>query len=204
MNTRLRILCEQEYIGRRYDKSYKLQARFATYYLLAKGIEVLRQDPSDFRPTVLRSIQRSASASDRFVRHCLNIFSLYCLLKERHDDRFKFFTRSYLQGYDYFPRPLPDAYITCQEESGKTYRQYIVEYFDDTLPQQAMQQRIKLLADHADSGEWTTEAAYPAILLLCHTARLQRKVQKWADKAAEESWTNELTITATTPDSLSI
>src|SRR5487761_1142882 len=48
MNTRLRILCEQEYIGRRYDSSYKLQAKFAQYYLLPKGVEVLKQHPEIF------------------------------------------------------------------------------------------------------------------------------------------------------------
>src|ERR1700691_4894520 len=56
MNTRLRILREQEYIGRRYDTTYRLQAKFAQYYLLPKGIAVLKQHPEHFNPQVLRNI----------------------------------------------------------------------------------------------------------------------------------------------------
>src|SRR5215471_11927841 len=72
MNERLRVLCEQEYIGRRYDSSYRLQARFASYYLLPKGIEVLKKKSKEYRTSVLRNIRKDNAASDRFAQHCIN------------------------------------------------------------------------------------------------------------------------------------
>ena len=41
---RLRILVEQEYIGKRYDNSYRLAGRSAEYYVLPKGIAVFEEN----------------------------------------------------------------------------------------------------------------------------------------------------------------
>ncbi|HEV7454553.1 MAG TPA: replication-relaxation family protein, partial [Candidatus Saccharimonadales bacterium] len=86
MNVRLRILCEQEYIGRRYDSSYKLGGKSATYHLLSKGIKLLKQRPDDFNPRVLKNIGNDRRAKDRFINHCLQVFSIYCSLKKLYGD----------------------------------------------------------------------------------------------------------------------
>src|ERR1035437_633179 len=41
-NKRLKILMEQEYIGRNYDSSYRIDRKQASYYLLPKGIKLLK------------------------------------------------------------------------------------------------------------------------------------------------------------------
>jgi transcriptional antiterminator Rof (Rho-off) len=43
MNERLAVLLEQEYIGRRYGPEYRLQRKHASYYLLTKGVNALKQ-----------------------------------------------------------------------------------------------------------------------------------------------------------------
>lgn len=201
MNTRLRILYEQEYIGRRYDDSYKLQAKFAQYYLLPKGIEVLKQHPEHFNVNVLRNIKRDAYASDRFIRHSINVFAIYAKLKERYDVNsrgFHFYSKSYMVGdkAEGFPNPLPDTFASFE---GK---HYIIECFDDTMPQSAMRKRIEQLVDHADSGDWILTKEYPNILLVCETARLQKLVQRWAVAELERGWSDSFKIEAKALESL--
>lgn len=203
MNIRLRILCEQEYIGRKYDSSYKLQAKFATYHLLPKGIEVLEQKSDVFNSRVLRSIRNDHKASALFIRHSLSIFAAYAKLKEAHGDSFKFFTKSYLNlpKFDYFPKPKPDAYMTFgqDEATGKT-KHYLLECFDSTMPHSVMKKRLEELVIHADSDEWTPNSPYPDVILVCKDERLRKLVQGWAKKSLEDGWAKELVIAATIPD----
>jgi hypothetical protein len=43
---------------------------------------VLKQHPEHFNKQVLRNIRKDVDASDRFIRHNINIFTLYTRLKE--------------------------------------------------------------------------------------------------------------------------
>ena len=204
MNTRLRILCEQEYIARRYDDTYKRRIQFASYYLLPNGIAVLKQQPDNFTYQILRNIRKDVNASERFVTHCLNVFAVYSKFKELYGDSFKFFTKSYLTKFDYFPNPLPDAYVSFDKtKTGGKLQHYILECFDSTMPDFAMKKRVEQLVEHADSGDWTPKAPHPEILLVCETERLQNKAKKWAAKALDEGWTDNLKITVTTKENLS-
>jgi DNA-binding HxlR family transcriptional regulator len=209
MNTRLRILCEQEYIGREYDSSYRLQAKFAQYYLLPKGIEVLKQHPEHFNKHVLRNVKKDVEASDRFIRHSINIFAIYARLKEIYggasDNSFHFYTRSYMVGdqAEGFPKPLPDAFASFKTLGSQKISHFIIECFDDTMPQSVMRKRIEQLVDHADNDEWILTKTYPAILLVCETVRLQKAAHRWAATGTEQGWSNDLIIEVKTIESLS-
>ncbi len=208
MNKRLHILCEHEYVGRRYDSSYRLQAQFAQYYLLPKGIEVLKQKPEHFNKQILRNIKRDINASDRFARHSINVFAVYTKLKQLYGevsgDSFHFYTRSYMTGdkAEGFPKPLPDVFASFRRPSDHRLKHYLVECFDDTMPQSVMKKRIEQLVDHADSEEWALTKEYPNILLVCETERLQKLAKKWADTALEQGWSNNLIIEAKTLNNL--
>lgn len=200
MNKRLHILCEQEYIGRRYDSSYRLQAKFAQYYLLPKGIEVLKQHPEHFNKQVLRNIKKDLDASDRFVRHSSNVFTVCMRLKELYGESsgsgFHFYTKSYMVGdkAEGFPKPLPDAFASFKSAENQKTQNYLIECFDDTMPQSAMRKRIEQLVDHADNDEWTLTNTYPNVLLVCETERLEKDVRRWANVELERSWSNWLAV----------
>jgi hypothetical protein len=159
MNVRLRILCEQEYIGRRYDSSYKLGGKSATYHLLSKGIKLLKQRPDDFNPRVLKNIGNDRRAKDRFINHCLQVFSIYCSLKKLYGDELKFFTGSYLKlpNYEYFPQPLPDAYISLHQN--KT-QHFLLDYFESSAPFFVVKRRVKYYVSYAEDNLWSKRANY--------------------------------------------
>lgn len=205
---RVKLLVDQEYIGRRYETRYKLAGRAAEYYLLPRGIGVLKQRPADFKQQVLRKIRKDVNASDRFARHSINIFATYTKLKELYGEAsgngFHFYTKTYMIGdkAEEFPKPLPDAFASFRTTQNLRLKNFLIECFDDTMPQSAMRKRIEQLIDHADSDEWTLTKDYPDILLVCKTERLQNNVTRWAKQESEQSWQIDLTILALTIDEL--
>jgi hypothetical protein len=193
MNERLRVLCEQAYIGRRYDSSYKLQAKFATYYLLPNGIKVLKQQPDKYQPKMLRNIRKDVSASDRFVEHSLNVFTAFARLKLVYGTSFAFDTRSNLSRteFDYFPEMLPDGYATYKTKSGIP-KHFMIECFDATKPQKILRQRIAQIIDHEYTDGWKDDEQYPEILIVCDTEELKQKAQKWVNKIVEDEAADDM------------
>ena len=64
--SRLANLEKQGYIGKRYDGSYKLAGKFASYYLLPKGLRYLKSlDVADSQ--VIKMIYNDSKASDKFI-----------------------------------------------------------------------------------------------------------------------------------------
>ncbi len=186
---RLRILVEQEYIGKRYDNSYKLAGRSAEYYLLPKGIAVLAED-IDLSPKVLKLLAKDINASDRFIRHCLSILAASVQLKTMYGDKLQFRTRSDYAGNKLFPQPLPDGYAFIEKDSERTH--YFIECFDGTMPESVMRATITRHIEFYDNDNWNSDSSYPTIVLICHDERLKTKVEKWVQKAVAEGWSDDL------------
>jgi hypothetical protein len=194
---RLRILHEQGFIGRRYDKSYHLLNKPSTYYLLPNGIERLAQNPELFKASVLRNIRNDTKASQRFIDHCLNIFNVWAELQDTYEDTFSFKTRSDTRELAHFPVPQPDGYVLFKSKSGKLPKHYILECFDTTKPQTVMRQRLVELVEHASSGAWPKPSLYPDLLIVCPDWLIPR-AKTWAEHAIAEGWVHDLEILVTT------
>lgn len=110
---RLKILEDQEYIAKRYDKSYKLKGKPAAYYLLPKGARALVDvgDRDNNEPTNIKRIYKDKDVSEGFIEHSLNILGVYLALSALHGNKLDFFTKSDLkyEQFDFYPQPLPDA-----------------------------------------------------------------------------------------------
>ena len=46
--------------------------------------------------------------------------------------------------------------------------------------------------DWYDEDNWTTDVAYPTVLLICRDERLKAKVEKWVLKALDEAWSDNV------------
>jgi len=198
MNVRLQILCDQEYIGRKYNGSYRLAGKPATYHLLTKGIKLLKQRPDDFNPKVLKNIANDRKAKDRFIGHCLGVFDIYCLLKRFYGEELKFFTGSYLKlpQFEYFPQPLPDAYLSFSQ--GK---HFLLDYFESTLPFFVLKKRIAYYVSYAEDNLWSKKSQMPVILLVCDTEGLRKKVEAQVMSALDRTW-KDVAFATTTKDAL--
>jgi hypothetical protein len=199
-NTRLRILLEQEYIGRNYDANYRIDRKQAIYYLLPNGINFLKKDP-DLNSIVLNTIYDDKKRTSQFINHCLDFLKLYLKLHDLYGSSLSFYSKSEQAEYDYFPRPLPDAYFILETE--QTSSQYMLEIVEASTQSWVIKKTLKRYINHVESGDWDeTDSDYPTLLLVCETPSLERRIQQQATKLLDNSDTDELTIYTTTTKAL--
>jgi protein involved in plasmid replication-relaxation len=188
---RLKILQDQGLIGKRFESSYRIQGKPAAYYLLPAGAHEL-QKHHDLN---VKTIYRDKSVKEQFVRHCLDIFSIYNQLKAQYSNKLKFFTKANLNKFDYFPQSLPDAYIRLGE------KQFFLYLLHDNEPFFTAIRNVKRYMDYADHGDWdTTETDLPVVLIICESASLQKRLRKRIIKILDDAWEEDLTFALTTKD----
>lgn len=173
--SRLAILEKRGYIGKRYNSSYKLAGKFASYYLLPKGLRYLKSiDKTEAR--AVKMIYNDSKASDRFINFCLSVFHTAQAFTSFYSEEAKIFTRTELLGYDYFPKPQPDLYLSIKR---KKLRHYFVDIYDDVTPAFVMLKKIKKYNEHYESGEWdSTDSAYPEVIIACTSDAAERRLRK--------------------------
>lgn len=72
IHMRLDTLVKQEYVGKNYDSTYKLEGKPATYYLLPKAFTALKQyaqtEDKEVSLKTLRNAYKDKEASERLLR----------------------------------------------------------------------------------------------------------------------------------------
>jgi len=197
--TRLKILVDQKYIGQNYDKSYKIIGKPATYHLLPKGIQVLRQQPfAD--PNALKQIYYDKNKDDGHIQHRLNVFKTYVFIKQNYPKQFQFFSKSELSSLKYkLPRDLTDAYLEKKEEikdnggSNKlqlTAPDYFLSFYEVSAPYWRIRNGIRRYITYAESEKWqkATERDFPVVLIACETKTLERRVQNLTKRELDNNW----------------
>ena len=173
--SRLVTLEKRGYIGRRYDSSYKLRGRFAAYYLLPKGVQFLKLVDT-VEPQAIKMIYNDRKASDKFIDFCLSVSRAALALSFFYGEEARVFTRTELLGYDYFPQPQPDLYLSIKR---KTTRHYFIDLYDDATPTFVLVKKIKKYAEHYESGEWeSTGSDYPEVIIACMSDKAEQRLRK--------------------------
>ncbi len=195
---RLAILLEQGLIGKRFEPNYRLAGKPAAYYLTPAGARALQERRG--QPEVdVKAIYKDKTVKDDFVRQCLDILAAYNRLRAQFGDRLKFFTRANINNddFDYFPQPLPDAYLRVR--LGGDEKQYFLDFYYDNQPFFAAVKKIKKYVDYAEGGTWdNTGTSLPVVLAVCESPGLQKRLQKRIAVATKDSWSDELTFATTT------
>jgi hypothetical protein len=189
---RLQILHEQGFIGKRFDSSYRLQGRPAAYYLTPKGVRKLQTHRE--KPDInIPGLYKEKIVSEAFVQHCMNVLAVYLRLRQLYSDQLKFFTKSQLKQFDYFPQPLPDAYISLNY-NGESQR-FFLDLLENSTPFFVLNKRIKQYIDYYESGAWDeTGSDFPVILFLCETSSLEKRLRKQLEANLGKSDADELLV----------
>lgn len=180
---RLRILLEQDYIGRKYEPEYRLQGRPASYFLRSKGVRVLGAIPGgDFSETVLKSVEKDKKATDQFIAQNLAVYEAYNVLKSQYGQGLTFFTKSDQTRLYGLPEPFPDAYVQIKSDSGEM-RHYFLDIHQETRPFYASTRRIKQYVDYVGSSAWTLDpVSQPTMLAVCDTPNLKKRLHARINK----------------------
>lgn len=180
---RIKILEEQGLVGKRYENSYRLQGRPAIYYLVPDGARKLQEIRNT--DVNIKAAYKDKIASDQFIDHNLTIFKIYCDLKTLYGDRLKFFTKSELKQYEYFPDPLPDAYFRINTDD--EHKQYFLEALQSTRPFFVSVNKARRYIQYQESGEWEdTDTDLPTVILACDSPTLQNRLEKQIIKLENE------------------
>lgn len=200
--SRLKVLEEQGFIAKRFDSSYRIQGKPAAYYLLPAGARKLQETRTTEDEEVnIKSIYKDKTVSETFIQHSLNIFTVYNQLKAQYANELAFFTKTNLTSYEHFPKPFPDAFVSLGAR--KSTRYFFIEIVEDAQPFFTAVRSIKKYLDHKESGEWAiTETDYPAVLFICESTSLQKRLQKQITKMLNTSWVDDLNFATTTKSEL--
>jgi hypothetical protein len=171
--------------------------------LLPAGARKLQEvRDSEDESVNVKSIYKDKSVSETFVQHSLNIFTVYNQLKARYRNELAFFTKIDLASFEHFPKPLPDAFISL-EANDDTTRHYFLEVVEDSQPFFTVIRKVKKYLDHKESGEWAiTETKYPAVLFICESVSLHRRLQKQIMRIMKSAWVDDLRFATTTMEEL--
>ena len=203
MNRKLNLLMRQGYIGRNFEPAYFASRRPASYFLAPDGVQALRAtaDPQ-YHPAVLKSVHKDATASQRFIAHSFKIFELYLRLTDIYGPNIKFFTKSQLRYYHYFPQPLPDAYVRLTNGAGE--RHYFIELVAGYEPFLAQVGRVKRFIKYDEDGDWeaATGTKLPQTLLLCDYWAQAKKLKSYADREVDDFDSDDSPIQIMTRDTI--
>jgi hypothetical protein len=186
INKRLQLLLEQNYIGRNYEKNYRLLQKHATYYLLLKGRQELRQlSKTKYSVKTLANYRNNESISDKSIEHHLAVFEVYNRLNTQYGDGLQLFTKAQLADYAHFPKPLPDAYIQLSRNGVR--KQFFLDVLreDDPffLATGKIMQYIDFVSDSLEEWKRKTKTDMPRVLILCDSPSLQKRLAKKMKRA---------------------
>jgi hypothetical protein len=187
---RLAILLEQGLVGKRFDSSYRLQGKPAAYYLTPDGARRLQKARDDLRVNV-KAVYKDKDVSEQFVRYRLELFAIYNQLKAQYGDALAFFTSSDLnnEDFEYFPRPLPDAFVLLKTKGEE--KQFFLDVYHADQPNFVAVRRVKQYISYDEDADWSvTETDLPTVLAVCETPSVAKRVQKYMNKSLDEAWSD--------------
>lgn len=181
---RMKILEEQGYVARRYDGSYRIKGKPAAYYLLPDGARKLQEDKEvEESKSRIKAIYKDKTVSEQFIQECMDIFSIYIALRSRNSD-IKFFTKADLshEDYEYFPRPIPDAYAKLQD--GK---HFFLQVHHAHQPFFVATRAVKRYVDYFENGVWDdTGTSFPVILFVVDSVNTRKRLHKVIGKNVKD------------------
>ena len=191
----LKDLTTKGYLHQFYDRTTLIgRTKPAVYCLATKARKILKeQKDKDCKLSILNQIYREIDRSEEFRAHCCYVAKIYIQLRDQYEksnenQELKFFTKVELTGYDYFPKPYPDAYLVI-EQKGKHIRRFFLEVLDLNIPKRVLKERIRRYIA-SEEGDWkeTVGSKFPTVLFILKNKHKQRNIKKLIQKVRDEEF----------------
>jgi DNA-binding MarR family transcriptional regulator len=203
IQSKLKVLEDQELISKRYDKTYKLAGRPAEYYITLKGARALEKaQPDTTNPWATKSLYKNKTVSDEFLRHTITVAEKAQRLRALYGDKPWILPKSYMAKYSVYPTWTPDLHIKTPERGETPAKQYFLDIWDGTKPFFVSVRKTRNYVNFKESGDWQEDEPYPAILAICEDAHTQKKLNRQMKRILDESWDDELVFATTTRQQL--
>lgn len=194
VNNKLKRLINTELVGMKYDNSKKLLGVPAVFYLTPRGLREVRKDVPYITDSIIRASYNDHKASDSLIAECTEIFNIAQSLLRNYSG-IKVLTARQLSDIGYFPRPLPALYLAHQLEDN-VYRYFVYNLRDVKRYDIAVRYCIAKLMAYRESEAYAESGnEFPAILLVCHSAAIERLAQRIARNALNKSYESIIVYT---------
>lgn len=196
----LKDLSEKGCIRRQYDRySFVENTKPAIYFLAPKARLILKKE-KDLDFSELEYIYKESRRTKKFIEHNLFLVDMYLffLTQKDDDEKIKFFTKVDLRNYEYFPDPLPDAFISV---TGQETGHYFLDLFDDFTPPFVLRKRVRMYLEYAEKPDWdenTDSTPFPIILFILPTESAKKHVYKYAQSLLEKTYEDKIHLFLTT------
>lgn len=186
----LNKLEEQRYIGRRFDLSFKIDRKSAFYYLVANGINILKEDPR-FNEAILHSYYKNKSVGEIFMQHSIDTLAVFNSIKNLYGSKFEIFTKNELSSFDDFPINKPDLFLRGDNE-------YCIMLSHDIQPF-IIRKRLAEYISHSEEEGWNS-GIYPRLLFILSNSSSEARFLDFAKSSLASAGIDdtELIIGATT------
>ncbi|MGB4967358.1 MAG: replication-relaxation family protein [Candidatus Saccharimonadales bacterium] len=199
IQNRLQILEEQSFIGKRYDKSYKLQGRPAEYYITPKGSRALEKvQPNTTNQWATKSLYKNKTVSDDFLKHTIAVTDASKHLRALYGNKVEILTKSYMVQFDSYPPWTPDLHIKIPARGETPAKHYLVDIWDGTKPFFVTVRKTRNYVNFKESGNWEEDEQFPAVLAICENTQLQKKLNRQMKRILSDAWDDELIFATTT------
>lgn len=185
-NIGLTKLHKQGYLGRHYDKSYKLLNKPASYYLTNKAIRYLKAN-TELSDKALHQCYKDKHMNSRFIEQCLLIYRVFLNLRKQYPDHI-FYTANDMRNDDHYPDPLPQLYFHDQDGSNE----YMLDIFTENLFFY-IKKRIDQYVKHYDEEGWINDQ-YPTVMLIAPDSRLKEKAIKYFEEARDNIFADSVDL----------
>lgn len=196
MQNALNILSGYGYVTRRYEKSYKIDRRPASYHLTPTALKLLK-DEHGLNKQVLHARYKDRSVGQPFIDQCIAIFKMYLDIKKTQPDIFNVFTKAELQEYETFPQPLPDLYVNRIKTTKNKRDDYFIDIFNETTLNFVIKKRIDQYIEHYDDGDWI-EGEYPDAIIVVSNTRTAETLNSYTENKKDDAFIEDDDLIITT------
>lgn len=163
---RIDRLMDKGFVDRRYDaKTDKIERRSAAYFLTPRGLSVITSIDETVPGVAKQIVYRNKLVSRQFVDRSMNVLKFALDFEKKTNRPSGFFSPIQLRAFDYFPRPLPDGFLTTSDR--RNGECFFIEYCEADKPTFVHVKKIKKYLEYYNSGEWdVTEMNFPTLILV--------------------------------------
>ena len=176
----LENLYSKKLLNKKFDKSYKLLGKPASYSLNPSGVKFI-SEYIDVNKKYGHSMYKNATASENFADQSISIMAVYIALNQLYGNAFTIFTRAETIDFeDNFPKTLPNLYLNRNDPVTDKPNYYMLDILTG-VQKNVIYKKIEMYIDHFESGDWQ-EDEYPLVLLVLDNSYLEDVALKMTEE----------------------
>lgn len=200
LHEKLQVLIKHGYVSARLEKRLKLYGIPVAYYLTPKGLRTLAALPNHgyITSSVIKGSYRDKNVLQPFVLQNLRVYSQINHLKHFYPN-LKAFLKREMSRFSYFPRILPDAFLSLLVGDDVPPLRFFLDIVPDNFSSRLLYQRVINYAEFFEEGGWDiVSKETPVLLFIGESDVTERRLQRLVRSAIGKSELDDILIYTST------